>query len=118
MILRGNGAAMDELQKTDVQRIHERIDALTKDNNTYTVELVQKLSTISVSLARVEEAVKRIPECPAQPCMFHAELKKDFIAHKQEHKDARTLWEKPLISAAIDCLKMGIVAVITWYFVR
>lgn len=90
---------MAEVTKEDVNAIHRRID-----------DLVTLDTALQVSIGRMEQRLQDL-KIPQQPCQF---IKK----HLNNHKDTANLWQKPLVKTLIDLVKMGIVAAVTYLFVR
>ena len=93
---------MAEVTKQDISELHKRID-----------EVVEIVTDVRVSQGKMETRLEMlvIPEIPERPCQF-------LETHMKKHKETIQLWEKPLVRTVIDLVKMAIVAVVTWLFVR
>jgi hypothetical protein len=88
---------MSEVTKEDVNQVHKRID-----------DLVEVTTLIRISVTKIEMAIPKPIKLPARPCHF-------FEEHVQEHKDNVKTWKDTVIKNTVDVLKLGIVALITYY---
>lgn len=94
---------MSEVTKQDIGNLHKRID-----------DLVEVTTTVRISLTRIEMRFESMPkpiELPERPCTF-------FKEHIKDHKKTIGIWHNSLVRTAIDIVKLAIVAVVTWLFVR
>lgn len=85
---------MSEIDRIDIDRIHNKIDALTNS-----------VQTTRETVIRIDTKIQNYK----QPCSA-------LVEHITAHKESRRLFQTPLISAAIDILKMVGVAIITYLF--
>ena len=100
---------MSEVTKEDLAIVHSKIGEVHQRID----DMVTCNTAIQVSIAKIEQRFEDlvIPKQPARPCQF-------FSEHIKNHKDTASLWQRPLVKTVIDLAKMGIVAGVTYLFVK
>jgi len=96
---------MAEVTKEDINTIHRRLDSILEE---------QTLSRIAIG--QIETTIKLMPLPQPRPCPQHIELRADFDEHIENHKETKRLWEKPIVGMLIHLIELGIVALLTWFF--
>ncbi len=79
--------------KDDINRIHDRLDPIAEN------------------LAEIRATLKLMPKTPKQPCTY-------LDSHLTEHKATTNTWKTFFIRATVDVVKMALVAIATYFFVK
>ena len=103
-----------EVTRADINRIHERIDTVTDRMDT----MSENSTEIKVCIAKIQTKLEMAPPPPTQPCHHVEDLKKDFDGHVADHKENIKMIKRPVVRTVIELVKMGIVAAVTWLFVK
>lgn len=98
---------MSEVTKQDISELHKRVD-----------KVVEHTTEIRVTVARIETTLKMAPKFPDRPCPDLVAVQKNFNSHVTDHKETVKMWQKPIVRTVVDLIKLTIVAVVTWLFVR
>ena len=98
---------MAEVTKEDIAEVHKRIDLVNVT-----------MTEVKVSMAEIKTTLSFQPKMPDRPCEYQVDLKKDFDGHLDDHKETKKTWQKPIVRTVIDLVKMAIVALVTWLFLR
>jgi len=102
---------MSEITTEDINRVHKRLD-----------EMVEEQTRSRIAIGRIEKTLELMPTPPLRPCPQHIELKEEFNEHIESHeeiqKEKRQLWQRPFVTMLIHLIELGIVAIVTWLFVR
>lgn len=98
---------MSEVTKADIYEVHQRIDIM-----------VTEQSKTNVELAKIATKLDLLPQPPERPCHYYDELRSVVRNHLDEAKETRKLWQTPIVKMTFDLVKMGIVALATYLFVR
>ena len=91
---------MSEVTKQDIAELYNRIDYLNAT-----------MTTVQVTMMKIETTLKMQPGLPARPCTSLTE-------HIAEHQEIKDTWQKPIIRTVIDLAKMAVVATVTYLCVR
>jgi len=83
---------MTQATKDDINRVYDKLEPMAR------------------SITQIETKLEMMV-IPKQPCVF-------LEAHLEEQKDAQKTWKSSFVRAVVDVAKMGIVAVVTWFFVK
>ena len=103
---------MSEVTKEDLTQVHTKIGQVHKRID----DIVTCNTAIQISVAKIETkfesfTVPVIPDAPERPCEYIKE-------HLEDHKETVRLWQKPIVRTLVDLIKMAIVAMATYLFVR
>ena len=79
--------------KADINRIYDRLEPMAQD------------------LASIKTRLDLTPPPPKQPCTF-------LETHLDDHKKTANTWKTSVIRTVVDVVKMAIVAVVTYFFVK
>ncbi len=90
---------MSEVTKEDIAAVHSRID-----------EIVTCNTAIQVSIGKIQQRFEDLT-IPKQPC---SELRN----HIKDHKENVRIWQRPIVHTIVDLVKLGIVAFLTYVFVK
>lgn len=100
---------MSEVTREDLTIVHNKIGEVHQRID----DMVTCNTAIQVSIAKIEQKFEDlvIPEPPNRPCQF-------FEEHIKDHKESVRIWQRPVVRTVVDLVKMAVVAVLTWIFVR
>lgn len=90
---------MAEVTREDISKVHSRLD-----------DLVEEQTLSRIAIGKIETHLKLMPAPKPRPC-------KELQDHIETHKESRRLWQKPIVGMLIHLIELGLVAVVTWYFV-
>ena len=96
--------------------IYEKIDRVDTKHDMKHDEIVMKLdahigqlsminttsAVLSERLRQLKESMEKFPVPEARPCSF-------FLEHKKEHKENKTLWQKPIVSGIVGAVFASVV---------
>ena len=85
---------MDQEYRDDMKTLFRKLDAHST-----------QLTDLKVDVAVVKQKVEDFPTIPTRPCG-------DFTKHIKDHDENIKMVKKPLVSAAIDLVKMAIVGAV------
>ena len=83
---------MTQATKDDINRVYDKLEPMAR------------------SITQIETKLEMMV-IPKQPCVF-------LETHLEEHKDTQKTWKSSFTRAVVDVIKMGVVAIITWFFVK
>jgi len=89
---------MAEVEKADIQKLHERLDKMTENF----------LMPINVSVGKLEQRFEDL-KIPLQPC-------KTLNDHLSEHRKSRNIWQGGIVGFVLGLMKMGIVLAAGYLF--
>lgn len=111
---------MSEVEKKDLERIHERIDDLVTANtakvekqdlvpiNNQIEKLVDSTTKTAVDIGIIKTKLQTF-NIPERPCKVLEE-------HLNNHKENNRIWKRPIASTVIDLIKIGAVFLIGWFW--
>ena len=94
----------------DIQRLHQRIDSLDSEISDKLTDLAGDHSDLSISVGKIETRLELAPKPSPRPCQ-------ELATHLAEHKEARSLWQRPFVTALVHLAELGFIALLTWAFV-
>lgn len=89
--------------RKSISDVHDRID-----------KMVEHTADIRVTVERIETTLR----LQTRPCPDLVAVQKNFNTHVVDHKETVKMWQRPIVRTVVDLIKLTIVAVATWFFVR
>jgi hypothetical protein len=87
-------------QKTD--NLRNEMNQIMQTFHGHIIEMSTTAAVISERFKQLRDQVINLPKPPDQPCTHLKD-------HIKDHKDIRTLWNRPLIGCVIDLVKMAVI---------
>ena len=118
---------MTEATKDDIRQVHNRIDSLITnqiDKKSFenlvskVDDLIEGQTQLLISFTQIQTIQELTPkiELPARPCAFNIALEGKVDRHLTQHekdalekKENLRFWQKPLLGALVDMVKMAII---------
>ena len=99
----------EKIDKVDTKHDQKHEDTLIRleSYHAHIMEIVTTGAVLSERLKQIKDQMENLPQPESRPC-------KALENHIQDHKDAQTIWKRPVISCIVDLIKMGIVFAIAF----
>lgn len=94
---------MTSVDQSDVNRIHERLDALFKITNEN-----------AINIARLALAAEFDRDKHKRPCHEHVELRKEIDKHLLALEQDRSVWKSAWVKSAVHLVELGVVFAFGW----